>query len=186
MTSVLFVVPEDSNLEKNERRKFSLGDSILREFGSTNNMDIPKADQVKKAVVNYRITQIDGVPGKIDGIDYLFLGSIGSAYNLKELQNAGMTHILCLSSDIQLKYPDQFTYKRADISDRVEYDISEHFSDCIQFILAAKDSGGKCLVHCYQGKSRYVFYIRSLHISQYSRLPKIMFGFRSNRRRRFY
>jgi protein-tyrosine phosphatase len=40
------------------------------------------------------------------------------------------------------------------MEDRIEYDISTHFDECIDFIHTAIVSGGRVLVHCYQGKSR--------------------------------
>lgn len=135
-----------------------LTDSLIREYGSVTDNDPSslrsREDKLKHAVINLRMTLIDGIPSPIDDIPYLFLGSIGSAYNFKELQHVGITHILCLSSEIHLKYPNGFSYKRVNMIDKPEHDISIDFFECFEFILCAKEAGGKCLVHCYQGKSR--------------------------------
>ena len=141
--------------------KLVLIDSIIKDFGcmthgSTESL-VSYSDNLKHAVSNMRMTQVDGIPSIIDMIDYLYIGSIGCAYNFIELKRAGITHILCLSADIQLKYPDNFVYKRVDLIDKPNFDITSSFSSCYEFIRDAKSRGGRCLIHCYQGKSRCVF-----------------------------
>lgn len=71
-------------------------------------------------------------------IDYLYIGSIGSAYNLQQLLSHGITHILCLSSVIRLKFPEQFKYLRIDMADKPDYDLHSDLSTIFDFILEAK------------------------------------------------
>jgi protein-tyrosine phosphatase len=70
--------------------------------------------------------------------DYLYIGSIGSAYNLQQLLSHGITHILCLSSVIRLRFPDQFKYLRIDMVDKPDYDLSSDLSTIFDFIFEAK------------------------------------------------
>ena len=144
--------------QSHRNSKLVLINSILKDFGCISHEDteslVTYGDKLKRAVCNMRMTQVDGIPSIIDMIDYLYIGSIGSAYNLTELKRAGITHILCLSAEIQLKYPNDFIYKRVDLMDKPNFDITSSFSSCYEFILNAKSQGGRCLIHCYQGKSR--------------------------------
>ena len=131
--------------------------SFIREYGLLTDINHPVSDNshsLRRAMMNLRMTRIDGTPSTIDTAEHLLLGSIGSAYNLSSLLEAGVTHILCLSDDIQLKFPDNFMYLRIAVVDKSDYDIAAHFSNCFEFMLSAKAAGGRCLVHCYMGKSR--------------------------------
>lgn len=136
--------------------------------------------ELRIAMVNLRFTIDDGHPVNIDGFPFLFIGSIGSAYHKENLLSAGITHILCLSSIIHIRFPESFEYLRVPIRDQMDYDLSSDLSACIAFIDCAADSYleslelgtqnrseskdkavvetnqrfGKVLVHCYQGKSR--------------------------------
>lgn len=109
----------------------------------------------KVAFCNLSLTLKDGTPAAIPGTKHLFIGSIGSAYNLEGLEAAGITHVLCLSEVILTKYEDKFTYLRVCMLDKVDYDLSADLSHCYDFLQSARRfCDGKVLVHCYQGKSR--------------------------------
>lgn len=41
----------------------------------------------------------------------IYLGSIGAALNLPELQTVGITHIMCTATGVRSMHPDKFVYK---------------------------------------------------------------------------
>lgn len=110
------------------------------------------------ALCNSRLTIKDGIPQCIPipniAEPFLYIGSLGSAYNLEALRTHDITHILCLSKAILLKYPSYFQYKRIPMEDKPDFDIVSHWNDCFEFIELARLSSGRVLVHCYQGVSR--------------------------------
>ena len=128
---------------------YGLETHIIPEDGSD-----PDNEDFRVAFYNLSLTVKDGKPIQIPGIDYLFIGSIGAAYNKEKLLQHGITHILCLSEIIKMNFPESFTYLRIPMIDRIEYDITEDLDKIFEFITTAKENNGKILVHCYQGKSR--------------------------------
>lgn len=106
------------------------------------------------AFCNLSLTTKDGTPAKIPATDFLYIGSIGSAYNSEKMAQCGVTHILCLSDVIRLNFPEKFTYLRVPMVDQTDYDILQDLPDIFKFIEEVKEAQGKLLVHCYQGKSR--------------------------------
>lgn len=123
---------------------------IIQEFG--NNFD--DESSFRTAVVNMKLSIDDGIPIKIPGRDYLYIGSIGCAYNKKTLCEAQLTDILCLAKSTRSKFPDEFHYHRIDLLDSPEQDISLFFEETNALINAVRYCNGRILVHCYQGKSR--------------------------------
>lgn len=106
-------------------------------------------------LTNSRLTVRDGTPNTLTDYPYLAIGSIGSAYSLDGLINAGITHVLCLSRVIRLKHPSKFIYKRVIMEDKPDFSIELCWEECFAFIEEAKAvNNGKILVHCYQGVSR--------------------------------
>jgi protein-tyrosine phosphatase len=124
--------------------------------------DIITKEHLRVAFFNLSMTMKDGIPIQLPGFEYLFLGSIGSAYNLKSLKQYGITHILCLSDVIKTQYKDSFEYLKIAMKDQPDYVITENLQQCFDFITKAQmhtticGEKGKVLVHCYQGKSRSV------------------------------
>uniref|UniRef100_A0A804KQV9 Dual specificity protein phosphatase PHS1 n=1 Tax=Musa acuminata subsp. malaccensis TaxID=214687 RepID=A0A804KQV9_MUSAM len=90
--------------------------------------------------------------------DYLYIGGALAAKSMYTLQHLGITHILCLcaneigQSDSQNPY--LFEYQNFSISDSDDEDISNLFDEASDFIDYVEHSGGKILVHCFEGKSR--------------------------------
>lgn len=131
------------------------------------------------ALINSRFTLNDGQPILIPGTEMLYLGSIGAAYNLKGLVQHGVTHVLCLSEAIRLKYIGQaLNYKRVVMRDRVDFDLLSTLDECLSFIEAVRWHNEsfperppqKVLVHCYQGVSRssavcIAYLIKHCHLS---------------------
>eukprot|EP01038_Epipyxis_sp_PR26KG_P004762 gene4762-6679_t len=115
------------------------------------------------AAYNMQLTIHDGTPLPIaiekDSNPFLYIGSIGSAYNKQSLLASGITHILCLSVRIKMLYPELFIYKRINIVDKPDFDLPSVILQCLDFIHLSHTlmpPNGKILVHCYQGKSRSV------------------------------
>ncbi|ESQ31920.1 hypothetical protein EUTSA_v10003616mg [Eutrema salsugineum] len=90
--------------------------------------------------------------------DNLFIGGGLAARSVYTLQHLGITHILCLcaneigQSDTQ--YPDLFEYKNFSITDDEDSKIESIFQEALDFINHGEETGGKILVHCFEGRSR--------------------------------
>ena len=123
---------------------------------TNNNASIDEASRFRTACINMKMTLSDGAPIPISGVEHLFVGSVGAAYNLERLKAVGITHIINVTNTLENKYPDHFTYLRIGLEDDPDTDIGSHFSTSQKFIDSVKNQNGKCLVHCYQGISRSV------------------------------
>ncbi|CAF2016683.1 unnamed protein product [Brassica napus] len=90
--------------------------------------------------------------------DNIFIGGGLAARSVYTLQHLGITHILCLcaneigQSDTQ--YPDLFKYKNFSITDDEDSKIEGIFQEALDFINHGEETGGKILVHCFEGRSR--------------------------------
>jgi atypical dual specificity phosphatase len=137
---------------------------IVQFYGLTtsefNEKGDPTEESFRVAFCNLNLTCKDGLPSKIPPTDFLYVGSIGSAYNSEKLLQSGITHVLCLSDVINLAFPEKFEYLRVPMRDLPDYEIANDLADAFKFINEAKSHrtpegmSGKVLVHCYQGKSR--------------------------------
>ena len=85
---------------------------------------------------------------------FLYQGSVGAAYNMKELDKIGITHILTCASNIAPRFGKEFTYKILPLLDNTDQNIEQHFDDARAFINSCRKIKGKILVHCFAGKSR--------------------------------
>ena len=137
--------------------------ALIKKYGNINdgettstNTSIDEASRFRTACINMKMTLSDGSPSPISGLDYLFVGSVGAAYNFEQLKATGITHIINVTNTLENKYPDHFTYLRIGLEDDPDTDIGSHFSTSQTFIETVKQQHGKCLVHCYQGISRSV------------------------------
>ena len=99
-----------------------------------------------------KILKDDNVPKEI--IPHLFLGSIGSASNLKQLENFQITHIICCASGIKNFFPDKFKYYNINLLDSEKENIRQYFEESFNFIDNGIKNGGNVLVHCHAGISR--------------------------------
>jgi len=126
----------------------------LETYGAEGEDEEVSAEEFRVSFCNLNLTIKDGVPAQIPTLKFLYVGSIGSAYNSEKLKQAGITHILCLSESIRLNFPDQFDYLRVPMVDQPEYNFADDLARVFTFIESAREEGGKVLVHCYQGKSR--------------------------------
>ena len=113
----------------------------------------------RQAVINMKLTITDGAPAVIPSCGYLSIGSVGAAFSPKtSLQNLSITHIVNATRTLRCKYLDSFTYYVFDIDDTAGTSLfsSPHIDNIFDLIEQARVSGGRVLVHCFQGRSRSV------------------------------
>lgn len=127
----------------------------------------------------------------------IFISSVETAFQYKQLKDKGITHIINLSGfnngyppilraespDIRSSssaprsmnggYPENFNYLRIDIDDLETENISQYFPLTTEFIHNALDSGGKVLVHCIAGISRSPTIVIAYLISKLYYTPQI-------------
>jgi protein-tyrosine phosphatase len=114
---------------------------------------------IRFKVAAAKLYREDREPNAILGHEYLYVGSFGAVQNPSILTGVGVTHILCVADG--LKTSDSlsehgFQCLDLDVLDRPGFDIESIFIPAFEFINAARESGGKVLVHCFQGKSRSI------------------------------
>jgi protein-tyrosine phosphatase len=147
--------------------------------GETNGKKDTKFDKMMKLLnmiklsSTIKILKDDNMP--IEIIPHLFLGSIGSASNLKQLENFKITHIVCAASGIKNFFPDKFKYLNINLLDSEKEDIKKYFSQSYEFIDKAIKNNGNVLVHCHAGVSRSsTILIAYIMKSQKMKLDKIL------------
>jgi len=117
--------------------------------------------------VMYKMENADhaGKPLPIETQPYLFVGSAGPAYNLKALKETGITHIISVTSGVRPQFPDDFEYLHIqglfDDAKDPQNSLAAHFNETIPFIDMARKNGGRCYVHCWEGRSRSVTVVAS-------------------------
>ena len=93
--------------------------------------------------------------GNVDKItDEIYQGSEIAAANLKNLTNAGITHIIVVGSGLSINFPDKFDYFQIEINDVETENIYEHFQSAYNFIEKVIECKGKVFIHCKAGISR--------------------------------
>lgn len=99
----------------------------------------------------------------------VYLGSFGAASNLAVLEKVGITHVLCVATDVvpftfnqELRCNGQarFIFKRISVNDTAmdAAKLANNFELAIKFIedALAVNSSTKVLVYCFMGRSRSV------------------------------
>ena len=129
--------------------------ALVERYGNVPRDGESDAERFRTACINMKLTLSDGVPCEVVP-PFLFVGGVGAAYNGDRLQAAGITHVLNVTPNLQNLFPGRFTYLRVAVDDAPDADLAAHFDACTAFIDAARDAGGRVLVHCYQGVSRSV------------------------------
>lgn len=91
-------------------------------------------------------------PDKIT--ENIFQGGYKSSENKDLLKSLLITHILVVSSELSINFPDDFQYLRISINDDELSDIKQHFEKAFEFIENCINNNGKILIHCAAGISR--------------------------------
>jgi protein-tyrosine phosphatase len=70
-------------------------------------------------------------------------------------------------------FPDKLFYKKLNIQETFDFNISSFFEEAFEFIESGLNSGGAVLVHCVQGQSRSptivtAYLMRRFHLSYQS------------------
>lgn len=120
------------------------------------NVDHNTMMAMKKALVVLQKVKGDNSVHQI--ADRLYLGSIGAALNVPELQSVAITHILCTATGVRSMHPDKFAYKTLTVLDSQSESLIDHFADSIHWIecVLRENPRNKILVHCFAGRSRSV------------------------------
>lgn len=79
----------------------------------------------------------------------LHIGSQDAVYNINELNEKGITHILNVAHGLNIINQDKFEQLAVDILDEPDVDIICVFSKCFDFIDKARKNNGGVLVHWY-------------------------------------
>ena len=150
---------EKDSLEKENENEFlkekreELKKAVLDFKGEDNKLEkMLKLLNMVQLSSTIKILKDDNTP--IEIIPHLYLGSIGSASNLKELQNCKITHIVCCARGIKNFFPNNFKYLNLDLLDSETVDIKKYFEESGKFINEAIKNNGNVLVHCHAGVSR--------------------------------
>ena len=107
---------------------------------------------------------------------YIF---VGSAYNWEGLEEAGITHIVSAARSARLNFSDKIHYKRISIADdnikESPEQVMDLFLSTCKYLDNAISSGGKVLVHDWEGAGRsgvfiMAYLMRSRNISYESAL----------------
>ena len=89
----------------------------------------------------------------------IYMGPFQSAFKTGDLIEAGVTHILNVSSKAYTKRDRYFKYLDLQLYDEPQENAKKYFRITNRFINEAQNSGGKILVHSYEGKSRCATFI---------------------------
>ncbi len=148
---------DDSMYLKEMREELNKAAKEFRQ-GETDGKKDSKIDKMFKLInmiklsSTIKILKDDYKPIEIN--PHLYLGSIGCASNLKQLQNYKITHIVCAAFGVKNFFPDKFKYYNINILDSDKENIKQYFNESFEFIDKAIKNGGNVLVHCHAGVSR--------------------------------
>ncbi|XP_034941620.1 serine/threonine/tyrosine-interacting protein-like isoform X2 [Chelonus insularis] len=119
----------------------------------------------------------------------LYLGPYSSAsrQKLQDLQERGITHIVCVRQDIEAhfirpNFPDKFEYLVLNIADTATENIIQHFRTVKAFIDKGLHSGGRVLVHGNAGISRSAALVLAYVMETYSLTPTRAYALVQQRR----
>lgn len=142
-------------------------DLLIERYGTVLPIDSTKADKLRNASINLKLRLSDGIPVSV-GIDKLFIGSVGCAYNdLAILQSYGITHVVNCSTKIHNKYEENINYYRFAIEDGIvplikelnnpvwdfvveTNDLQANITECLEFIYNAIHNDNGIVLGKYQ------------------------------------
>ena len=141
--------------------------------------DPPYSDEEENAVIE---AKKDDPPAADEVFNNIFLGNKGAAENVDFLVKKGITHMLNLASDTNLKFfvvPERekldeigIELKEMKLRDRPGENICERFRESGMWMRSSLASGGKVMVNCWQGASRSATIVLAFLI-QHHKMPLI-------------
>jgi protein-tyrosine phosphatase len=106
------------------------------------------------------------LPVLVSGVEgsALLLGDANCAADLQMLRAHGVTHVLNASDVSEPWLEDTYeeeniSFDQLDAEDVKNYDMRQHLARSTEFIAAAREGGGACLVHCSAGINRSGFLV---------------------------
>ena len=87
----------------------------------------------------------------------IFLGGMEGAMNVRDLQQRGITHVICAASydkNPKCYHPGVFQYLILGAADLPDQNMAQFFTKSNAFISGARHQGGSVYVHCHAGVSR--------------------------------
>ena len=101
-----------------------------------------------KMIASSSIDVLNRIKGQI------YLGNASASKDLALLRSNSITHVLICCSEIGPSFPDKLVYKKLNIQETFDFNISSFFDEAYEFIESGLSSGSGVLVHCVQGQSR--------------------------------
>jgi len=116
-------------------------------------------------------------------LEWLYLGGYRNSTNLKELTvRTQINYILNVSIECENSFPGEFVYKKYELEDTPEQDISAHFEEACEFLEQARRNSKRALVHCIQGMSRSASFVIAYLILKQDMTLRQAYGFVLSRR----
>jgi dual specificity phosphatase 12 len=104
--------------------------------------------------MNYTTTNANLILESSNKTGALYLGNRFAANDEYFLTNNRITSILSVASAFELLHEKVDSYKQVMADDEDDYDLTQHFKECFEFIDEQRHSNKNVLVHCMAGVSR--------------------------------
>ena len=91
-------------------------------------------------------------PDKVD--QYLYLGSLRSAQEIRIYKCLGITRVATIGRELQIKLDEGMEQYQVNVDDLADTDLSKLFDEVHEFIQRAIADKTGILVHCFKGQSR--------------------------------
>lgn len=93
-------------------------------------------------------------------LPWLLIGRKEMSANLQSLLRLGVTHILNVTEDVPISFPNHFLYERIKVKDHIDSDIGQHLETAINFIKRAEDCQGRVRTSILSTTQMNIFYFK--------------------------